>query len=482
MAITLRASTTLAYGTRTNTTVARPTGTTTGDVIVVSLAVGGNGAPAPTAPAGWAPIASDVLYTDGGWNVHLSMWLKVYDGAASWTWTHSSSSTQAFVSAYSGVDNTTPIDVAATTAFSNTLAGPASATAASLTTVTAGALGIIARGSWDGAAITAPTGWTERSDTPVLWVADRTFTTAGATGSVSVPAGNTGGANYWGVIMGALRPAGVATPPGAGSASTSLSITAAASGRTAKSGSASTSLSVSGSASGRASHSGSASTSLAISGSATGYVKRSGTASGSLALTGSATGLAPSVNVRSGSASTTLRITGTASGSAVHSGVAEGTLSLSGAASGSHKASGSASTTLAMRALLRVPVFQTARNITVTASLVAPDHSAEISLLPKRASLSRRYAAAMTNSASIPRESVELVEIKVFVDDSIVTNFDISLARSGERPITWAAATVLDGAAGLLTGTLASGYYEVYVRIQDAPLAPVIHAGNLIIS
>jgi hypothetical protein len=150
------------------------------------------------------------------WGVSLTMWVKAYDGASSWTFTHSSASSQAFAIAYTGVDATTPIDVAATTAFQNWLSGAAGAAASvapSHTIVTAGARGVILRGSWDGNPITPPTGWTEEYDSQVIWVGDRDWTSAGATGTVSVPHGNTAVDNHnpWGIIMGALRPSVSAT-------------------------------------------------------------------------------------------------------------------------------------------------------------------------------------------------------------------------------------------------------------------------------
>lgn len=206
MAITLRSTSSLAYVSRTNTTVTAPAGATTGDVIVVSLVSGtATGPPALTPPAGWTQIAASGGYGDSSvFTVSVSMWAKPYDGASSWTWTHATASTQAVVAAYVGVDTTTMQDVAATTAFSNAASG-SGAIAPSLTTVTPGAHLVIARGSWDGVAITPPTGWTGLYDAPILWVGETDQATAGATGAVTVPNGDSGD-NYWGIVMAALRP------------------------------------------------------------------------------------------------------------------------------------------------------------------------------------------------------------------------------------------------------------------------------------
>jgi hypothetical protein len=151
-----------------------------------------------------------VTYSDTDpWFVVLQLWGRFDDGAASWTWTHASRSTQAYCTAYIGVHATTPIDVAATTAFKNG-GGTNQPIAPSQTIVTAGARGIICRGSWDGNAITPPAGWSERLDVPVLWVGDRDWAAPGATGTVSVASGNGSALAAWGVIMAALRPAGTA--------------------------------------------------------------------------------------------------------------------------------------------------------------------------------------------------------------------------------------------------------------------------------
>lgn len=211
MAITPRASTTLALASRTNSTATRPTGTTTGDYLVAALTCGGSTAATITQPSGWTPIGT-ITYTNADpWAVILQLWGRFDDGAASWTWTHATRSSQVYLTGYIGVDPTTPIDVAATTfGVNNTLTG-STIDAPSQTIVTAGARGIIARGSWDGNPITPPAAWSERSDAPVLWVGDRDWVAAGATGAVTVATGNTG-TDARAIIMAALRPAGGSPP------------------------------------------------------------------------------------------------------------------------------------------------------------------------------------------------------------------------------------------------------------------------------
>src|SRR5690606_25367672 len=115
----------------------------------------------------------------------------------------------AYAVAWTGVDVTAPLDVAAVSAFQNdnVTSGTNVATAPALTIVTAGAQGIIVRGSWDGNAITPPTGWTEAYDAPVLWVGEKPYRVTVTTGTVAVPAGNGSSRSPWGIIHAALRPA-----------------------------------------------------------------------------------------------------------------------------------------------------------------------------------------------------------------------------------------------------------------------------------
>jgi len=207
VAIAKGATSTVTSASRTNTTVNAPSGWTTGDVLVVALLVGGSSSTTITGPAGWTKMGSTSYTATDPWWVDVSLWLLPYDGGSSWTWTHASRTSQAFAIRFTGVDTTTPQDVTATTGTSGSGNVPGGAVAPGYTIATAGAQGIIARGSWDGNAISPPAGWTEDHDTPVLWVGDRNWASAGATGNVTVADGNSG-LSKWGIVMGALRPAG----------------------------------------------------------------------------------------------------------------------------------------------------------------------------------------------------------------------------------------------------------------------------------
>lgn len=339
MAITLRASTTLAYGTRVNTAVTAPAGATTGDFIVVAIDVGGSTSTTITPPSGWTQIATGAFTATDPWWVDLTLWGRFYDGAGSWTWTHASRSSQAFCLAYIGVDPTTPIDVAATTAFKNGYTGDANPIAPSHTIATAGARGIIARGSWDGNAITGPSGWTERLDAPILWVGDRDWVAAGATGTVTVPSGN-GGVSPWGVIMAALRPAGASIPSGSGTGTWTFTGTAA--GKRTPKASGTGTFTYTGAATGKRVPKGSGSGSFAFTGLATGKRTPKGAGSGSFQFTGAAIGHTPAEGPAEGSGTGSFGWTGTAVGKRTPQASGVGTYGFTGTGQGKRtpKASG----------------------------------------------------------------------------------------------------------------------------------------------
>ena len=209
MAIAFRSSTALTTGTRTNSTINAPAGAVNGtDIIVAVLGIGNPTSTTTSAPSGWTQL-STVQYSNADpYVVNLYLFWRVHDGASSWTWTHSSATTDGATFAWSGVDLTTPSDATPAT---NTGVGT-SASFSSITIATDGAQRVGARGSWDGNAITAPASWSERLDQVVTWVGDIAAAGVGATGSTTVDSGNTSGDTPWGTIHAALRPA-TETPP-----------------------------------------------------------------------------------------------------------------------------------------------------------------------------------------------------------------------------------------------------------------------------
>lgn len=210
MTISLRSTSTITPATRTNTVVTPPAGATTGDVIVVCLSCGGSSLVTPAQPGGWT-AGGAVSYGDPGdpWYVQIQVWVKAYAGESSWTFTHASHNTEGVVQAWTGGNTASPLDVAASTAFQNRLTqtGTTTATAPSITIVHDAAMLLAFRGSWNGDPITPPSGWTERLDASVSWVGTKEQATAGPTGAVGVPAGQSDDRLPWGIILTALAPA-----------------------------------------------------------------------------------------------------------------------------------------------------------------------------------------------------------------------------------------------------------------------------------
>ena len=210
MSITPGNSTTVALGTRTNTTVAAPAGTVIGDVIAVSMTAGNGSLTAVTIapPVGvtYELVGDATVTAPDPYSLHAVTFGIRHDGSALYTFTHASAATQAFARHWIGVDPTVMQDAAATSAIVSGFGTPDTPIVApSITTVTNGAVSIINRASWDGVAITGPGGWTESHDSPVMWMGYREWPTAGATGTTAVATGNTGDSPR-AIIHGVLRP------------------------------------------------------------------------------------------------------------------------------------------------------------------------------------------------------------------------------------------------------------------------------------
>src|SRR5919106_1235231 len=92
----------------TSISLARPSGTATGDVMLALLDV--RGTSTVTAAAGWTLIRTDT-YTSS-LRLHAYWRLATASDPATWTWTFSGSRLAAgAIHAYSGVNTTNPIDV-----------------------------------------------------------------------------------------------------------------------------------------------------------------------------------------------------------------------------------------------------------------------------------------------------------------------------------------------------------------------------------
>jgi hypothetical protein len=91
----------------------KPVGTAPEDVLVASIALNGT---TPTAPSGWVQIAAPVANNG---NPRLYAYYRVAGAGepTTYTWTLSAAvANSGGIARYSGVNNTTPLDAAATTA------------------------------------------------------------------------------------------------------------------------------------------------------------------------------------------------------------------------------------------------------------------------------------------------------------------------------------------------------------------------------
>ena len=222
MAVAYRSSTTLAIGTRTNSSWTKPTGTASGDFLLIIMSAGNSAAVTVTPPTGFSTLGGTFLQAISKadpWTTRQYAFYRFADGTegASFSTSHSSASTDGICYAWTGVDTGTPFSPTQTTNGGTTSAGGSgqSVTATGLTTTLDSSGIIFAAISWDGwTSTTAPTGttptFTERFDsgsTGNSYVADGVHSPAGATGNKSVTT-TFSGANPWSAAHLALAPAG----------------------------------------------------------------------------------------------------------------------------------------------------------------------------------------------------------------------------------------------------------------------------------
>jgi hypothetical protein len=168
-------------------TVSRPAGVATGDVLVAEV----NADKAPTVsavPAGWTPVVTS-LGVNG--LATTSVWSHVVADAAAepaaYTWQLSSPQKwNAGVTAFRGVDPTTPWDTAAVTATDPSTASTG-LTVPGVTTTTPDAMLVGGVGpNSTSATVAPPAGWTEAFEATTAQVAELAYSprpTAGATGT-----------------------------------------------------------------------------------------------------------------------------------------------------------------------------------------------------------------------------------------------------------------------------------------------------------
>lgn len=231
MAIAYRSAGVLSYGSRANSTINKPSGTADGDLLIAQFVLERDGsAHSATPPAGWT-LLDDFTFDAFSAYYRTYLYWKIAGGSepSSYTWTHTTGLSSGLLVAYSGVNASTPFDVAYSRA-DKILDGPGDATAIapSITTVTADTMLLTLRTSWDGNTVSPTSGWSERVDSTVVYAQDRTQAVAGATGTVSLASGNASARVPWVIWQIALRPAGDDPEHKTSSTSISLGLTAGA--------------------------------------------------------------------------------------------------------------------------------------------------------------------------------------------------------------------------------------------------------------
>ncbi|GIG61731.1 hypothetical protein Lfu02_61030 [Longispora fulva] len=202
---------------RTSITIARPTGTAAGDVLVASIAVNDT-APALGTPAGWTLVRDDVIAS----TLRQSVFTRVAGTAepATYTWALASDYRRLAggVSAYQGVDVTQPVDVSG--ALVDTT--PDTAVEAPSVTTTVPGTRLVALAAVNAEGVVTPAAvmaerYEASSPNPdnardvLVEASDAAQPAAGATG-VRTATASVAGAHIGAVL--ALRPAGSAPPSG----------------------------------------------------------------------------------------------------------------------------------------------------------------------------------------------------------------------------------------------------------------------------
>lgn len=204
MAIAFRSLTSITYASRTNTTLAAPSGLTNGDILVAGfITAKAAGAPTPTPPAGFTAFGTETTVTDlAGFNGKLYIfWKRAASESGSYTFTHASCTSTAVLMAYSGaLVSGTPFGATS----NNTGSGPngTTSTGLSITTTAANSQLLWISHDWEGfATLSPPSGMAERFD-GFVYSADQLIASAGATGNRTQTNGNDAGATeQWAVRM-----------------------------------------------------------------------------------------------------------------------------------------------------------------------------------------------------------------------------------------------------------------------------------------
>ena len=214
--ITVVSNGSVTYGTtdESSQTVKLPSGTTAGDLAVVTIAWGAN---SPTThsspPAGWSTVAQNVIESSSNGNEGASVYYRVIQaGDTSWTFTMSASAYISFaLQSFSGINRSRPIDNTGTTSANS---GSNTITANSVTVNNSGAWELIGVSQSNGGTIPKATSFTalsnEDRNSTLLYIT--TALNSGATGAVTVTGGGPAAGNMLVAIPFTIAPAATAAP------------------------------------------------------------------------------------------------------------------------------------------------------------------------------------------------------------------------------------------------------------------------------
>lgn len=216
-----------------NNVIPVPSIKTNGDIWIVVVGFeADNNMAAPTAPGTWTLINGAGSFTTGTSLVRLEMYWHLVTNAggepASYTWVAPTAMrSSGIMMAYSGVDNTTPMDCASTE-YHDSSSGATTIPIPQITTVTANAWLVsgVVLDDTNAVTLTVPTGWnTMRANVTAgrqTGLSDLAQATAGATGTITWTISAT--KNRVGILC-ALRPASSGTPGTASPAAASATVT-----------------------------------------------------------------------------------------------------------------------------------------------------------------------------------------------------------------------------------------------------------------
>lgn len=216
MAVVYGAIANVPYGSRTNTTIAKPTVSVGDTLFGVYIGTGGTDTVAETVspPSGWTEFTATAFTTFNafGLSMRARLYARLVDGSegASITWTHVTKSTAGAILAFAGVHTTAPYG---SMGQSNGTGG--TSTYPTITPTAGG--GILAVGLDFGDTVNnlvPPSGTptlTERLDSVVLYISTADNVAGSATGSRTQTNNSTGSSPWWAMQI-ALEPAAGGAP------------------------------------------------------------------------------------------------------------------------------------------------------------------------------------------------------------------------------------------------------------------------------